>query len=447
MEWEKLMCPERLRVSSTGDPLDRSNYQRDYDRIIFSKPFRRLQKKTQVFPLPEHDFIHTRLTHSLETSCVGRSLGMAAAKAIFRKFPSLKDANISEYDFASVVAAASVAHDIGNPPFGHSGEDAFCDYFTSPNGMQLIENLSKLQQLDFQKFEGNAMGFRLMAYTLPGISSNPGGLNLTYATLGAFSKYPCEVMEPKIEGVSSKKHGFFQGQKEIFVQVADKLGLKKKHNSFGVTTYYRHPLAFLVEAADDISYLLMDFEDGYNLKIISHSEIENAFRALLTKECPNSVLDKTYDKREKVAYLRAIAITNLIEQVIEVFTGNLDKIMEGEYDKPLAKEITKSKELNNLDSLCKQNVYNYRKVLEIESAGFDIIGGLLDEFINSLRRNSKKAQKVKSLLAPHYILEKMDTPDQWYEAVMHIVQFVAGMTDTFAIDTYRTIKGIRLPSY
>lgn len=215
MDWESLLLPERIRPSNTGKPVDRSEFERDYDRIIFSKPFRRLQKKTQVFPLPENDYIHTRLTHSLKTSCVGRSLGMAAGKDIIEKYPELKDKDINPHNFAAVVAAAALAHDIRNPPFGHSGEDAIGDFFRSADGASFLENLPKPQQLDFLNFEGNAMGFRLMVHTLPGVSSIPGGFNLTYATLGAFTKYPREVTSKELPGASGKKHGFFQSQKNF----------------------------------------------------------------------------------------------------------------------------------------------------------------------------------------------------------------------------------------
>ena len=443
----QLLSAKRIRESSTGTGGDRSEYERDYDRIIFSKPFRRLQKKTQVFPLPEHDFIHTRLTHSLETSSVGRSLGMLAGHEIIRRTPVLKEKNITAHDFASIVAAASVAHDLGNPPLGHSGEDAISDYFKSKIGQELIKDLTPLQKLDLEKFEGNAMGFRLLAYTLPGVSSNEGGLNLTYTTLGVYTKYPCEIITNKIPGVSGKKHGFFQSNKDLFVRIADELGLIKKANTNGVVAYYRHPLSFLIEAADDISYLIMDLEDGYNLKIITYEKIEDAFINVLSKGYNNATFDKIIDQREKVAYLRANAISDLIYQVIDVFKSKYNDIMECRYDNALKDDIVKCKELVELKNLCQKEVYNYRKVLEIEAAGFEVIHGLLHEFLGSLKGSSKRSKKIRSLLSEHYITQKIDTPDQWYEAILNIVQFVAGMTDTFAIDTYRSIKGIRLPNY
>ncbi len=446
MDWKKLLSRERIRESSSAALTDRSSFERDYDRIIFSKPFRRLQKKTQVFPLPEHDFIHTRLTHSLETSSVGRSLGMYAGLTILERFPKLKNEFVA-HDFAAIVAAAAVAHDLGNPPFGHSGEDAISDFFKSPEGEKLISDLNPLQKMDLQNFEGNAMGFRLLGYTLPGVSGNEGGLNLTCATLGAFLKYPCEVMTNKLPGASGKKYGFFQSQKELFKKVADTLGMKRKESTQDTSAYYRHPLAFLVEAADDISYLIMDLEDGYNLKLIEEKVIKETFVNLLTKDYNKPVYDKIYDPREQVAFLRANAINSLIYQIKDVFECNLTEIIEGKYDKCLVKDINKYNALQEMENICREKVYRYRKVLEIEAAGFEVIGGLLHEFINSLQGKTKKTEKIKCLLPSHYIGKNIGIPEQKYEAILQIVQFVAGMTDTFAIDTYRTIAGIRLPNY
>lgn len=444
MDWERLLSPERFQQSASAT-YDRSQFERDYDRIIFSKAFRRLQKKTQVFPLPENDFIHTRLTHSLETSCVGRSLGMAAGREILKQY-SFKDNQICEHDFASIVSAAALAHDIGNPPFGHSGEDAISDFFKSSDGNSFLEGLSTAQKLDFQTFEGNAMGFRLMVYTLPGVSSVEGGLYLTYATLGAFSKYPREVISEKQNTASDKKYGFFQSQKDFFIRLANNLGLIKKNNPEGTIAYYRHPLAFLVEAADDISYLIMDLEDGFNLKLVEKKEVIDALTGLIDS-ANLSKLEKIREPREQIGYLRAKAIYSLVMQISAVFIENLTEIMEGKFDISLAQKIKCAKQLENLRKLCRENIYSYRKVLEIESAGFEVIGGLLFEFLSALKNNTEKAKKIKHLLPDHYIIEHIDTPNQWYEAVMHVVQFVAGMTDTFAIDTYRSIKGIRLPNY
>jgi dGTPase len=445
MDWETLLSPERFRKSSTPDSKDRTQFQRDYDRIIFSKPFRRLQKKTQVFPLPEHDFIHTRLTHSLETSCIGRSLGMAAGQAIRQNYSYIDNSTIKDYDFAAVVAAAALAHDLGNPPFGHSGEDAIGDFFKG-EGKKFIQDLPQQQQMDFTKFEGNAMGFRLMAKTLPGVSKVDGGINLTYATLGAFAKYPKEVTKEKLDGASGKKYSFFNSEKTLFVELAKHIGLLERSDAGGCTAFYRHPLAFLVEAADDISYSLMDLEDGCNIKLIDNKKAQTLMRGLI-HEKRDSVIDKIIDPREKVAYLRALAISSLVTQVTDVFIRKLPDIMAGSFDKPLASEIKTAEQLKKVVKVCKEDVYTYRKVLEIESAGFEVISGLLSEFLHAITEDTEKAKKIRQLLPKHYIAKGCSKEMQKYETIMHVVQFVAGMTDTFAIDTYRSIKGIRLPNY
>ncbi len=271
MNWEqllsrKLLCDEKPVKQNLND--GRSPFQRDFDRIVFSSAFRRLQDKTQVFPLPESDFVHTRLTHSFEVSCVGRSLGTLIGSKIIQRHKELKE-QYSHFHLGEIVAAACLAHDIGNPPFGHSGEDAISEYFKNGDGKQFKEKLTELQWNDLTKFEGNAQGFRLLTKL-----QNPkikGGLRLTCATLAAFTKYPKEsftIDNTNADGKSKlyKKFGFFQPEKELFSEVAGEVGLNKKLNKQKYLWWERHPLAFLVEAADDICYRIMDLEDGYHLR-------------------------------------------------------------------------------------------------------------------------------------------------------------------------------------
>ncbi|MDX5348975.1 MAG: dNTP triphosphohydrolase, partial [Hymenobacteraceae bacterium] len=277
MEWQKLISKKRFEAQEgsnyqTNESV-RGEFQVDYDRIVFSTAFRRLQNKTQVMPMPESDFVHTRLTHSLETSVVGRSLGRNAGKAILEKHPELaQEKNLSDADFGDIVAAACLAHDIGNPPFGHSGEDAISAYFCSDAGNQFIKNLNDAQRADLTNFEGNAAGFRILTYTYPSQCDMPGGLRLTYTTLATFTKYPKESL-PQLKGTphtSEKKYGFFQSEKPRFQQIAQELGLLSKNSSQAF--YHRHQLSFLVEAADDICYRIVDFEDGLKLGLIPHKQ-------------------------------------------------------------------------------------------------------------------------------------------------------------------------------
>ena len=279
MNWEKLLSRNRI-----GEPLNedvqslngRSDFQRDFDRIVFCSAFRRLQDKTQVFPLPESDFVHTRLTHSLEVSCVGRSLGNFVGEKILQRRKKLRSL-FTQFHFGEIVAAACLAHDIGNPPFGHSGEDAIAEYFKSGNGIQYKNILNKKQWSDISKFEGNAQGFRLV--TKLQNQYNKGGLRLTYAVLGALTKYPKESFTSSAaERVSNNiysKFGFFQSEKNLFKEVAQAVQLETKVSSTNNLWWNRHPLAFLVEAADDICYRIMDLEDGFRLGLLSFAETEN----------------------------------------------------------------------------------------------------------------------------------------------------------------------------
>lgn len=291
------------------------------------------------------------------------------------------------------------------------------------------------------------MGFRFLTRTLPGVSDVQYGINLTTATLGAFSKYPCEYegRTKTDEHVSGKKYGFFQSEKETFIQVANRLGLEKKE--LEALAYYRHPLAFLVEAADDITYLLMDLEDGYNLNLVNTETVQEAFASVILDKSRLDTLIKIHDKREKVGYLRAIAINSLINQMTDVFMSNSDDIMNCHFDSSLANHIETAKELQDIRDICKKEVYTYRKVYEIEAAGYEVIGGLLYEFLNALNGASGKAKKISDLLPRHYNAQKIDSEAGAYEKVMHVVQYVAGMTDTYAIETYRVMRGISLPRY
>jgi dGTPase len=450
MDWEQLLAVGRLGDNNQRKELhDRTAFERDFDRIIFSPAFRRLQNKTQVFPLPETDFIHTRLTHSLETSSIGRSLGkMAGEKIIAAEIgnPFFEMSGIKASDFASIVAAASLAHDIGNPPFGHSGEDAISDYFCSEKGIQWLVGMSKKECGDFQNFEGNALGFRKLAFTYPLQSEVKGGLQLSLATLGAFTKYPKESY-PKSQDatlVSEKKYGFFQAEREIFKELAGELGLVNSGNEIDYK-WKRHPLALLMEAADDICYRIIDLEDGYNLGIISFEETEEL---LSYKEIENNNrYSLIRDKSEKIGYLRAKTIYRLVVECAEVFEYKYNDIMSGAFDASLIKSTPSSVQCEKIINLSREKIYSSSQVLEIEAAGFEVIGGLIDTFLDAAfnNGNTKKNKKIFSLLPSHLLADK-DTENHTYQQVLNITDFVAGMTDVAAISLFRKIKGISLPN-
>ncbi|WP_162051399.1 dGTP triphosphohydrolase [Pontibacter pamirensis] len=447
--WDKLISKKRFETTDpkySTDESVRGEFQRDYDRIVFSSAFRRLQNKTQVMPMPESDFVHTRLTHSLEASVVGRSLGRIVGKSILERYPDLaQEKHIQEADFGDVVAAACLAHDIGNPPFGHSGEDAISAFFESETAQPYLATLTEAEKADLQRFEGNAAGFRVLTYTYPAHCSLPGGLSLTYTTLATFTKYPKESLPlvKNTRNTSEKKYGFFQTEKTWFNTIAQELGLLKKGVD-GEVFYHRHPLAFLVEAADDICYRIIDFEDGLKLGLVPQEQGLDLLRQILDDN-PNRKSSLTfYDWREEIGYLRARIIGKLIEETTTIFLQHEQEILQGAYDTPLINELSCKPVLDKIKDLSIRLIYQNRPVLEIEAAGFEVLGGLLDACVKAVfRPESKHHRKLAALIPSHY-LELPDTATD-YQRIIHITDFVASLTDQAALGLYRKIKGIELP--
>ncbi|MFD2514130.1 dGTP triphosphohydrolase [Pontibacter locisalis] len=447
--WNKLISKKRFESTDakyTSDESVRGEFQRDYDRIVFSSAFRRLQNKTQVMPMPESDFVHTRLTHSLEASVVGRSLGRIVGKSILERHPQLaQEKNIQEADFGDIVAAACLAHDIGNPPFGHSGEDAISSYFQSDEAQPYLATLSEAEKADLHRYEGNAAGFRVLTYTYPTHCNLPGGLSLTYTTLATFTKYPKESLPIILntKSTSEKKYGFFQTEKAWFQNIAQELGLLKKGQA-GEVFYHRHPLAFLVEAADDICYRIIDFEDGLKLGLVPQEEGLNLLRQILNDDPERKSSLTFYDWREEIGYLRARIIGKLIDETTSVFLQHEQEILAGTYDKPLINELDCKPVLDKIRDLSVRLIYQNRPVLEIEAAGFEVLGGLLDAGIKAVfKPDSKHHRKLAALIPPQY-LELPDTATD-YDRIIHITDFVTSLTDQAALGLYRKIKGIELP--
>lgn len=454
MDWTTLISPTRVGNDVNTRIVGRSPYQQDFDRIIFCSAFRRLQDKTQVFPLPESDYVRTRLTHSLEASCVGRSLGTAVG-TLLKKSKRLPP-SIAPGDLGTIVSAACLAHDIGNPPFGHAGEHAIQHWFSHGIGKNILKSLRKgKERWDFEYFEGNAQGFRILTRLQK--PSNLGGLQLTATTLAAFSKYPrssfdlCE--KPSIpNNKSNDKFGYFQSEKDNFKEVATKVRLKC--SSIDELAWCRHPLAFLVEAADDICYLLLDFEDGFRLSIVKFEDIKGHYLSLLLEEGEkkeaDSVLSTIKDQKEQVGLLRSLAINSLIRQVSDAFVSKEQGMLRGKHNEELTKSIPSHKEIAALKK-ASQSVYRLKYNLEIESAGFEVLGGLLDAFVPAVinlkgHSPSHKNKSYSKLLAATFwnSLER-DINLSAYDKLMRITDYVSGMTDSFAVGLYRKIKGIALP--
>jgi dGTPase len=439
MNWQHLLSSHRIgqKPQPSAEP-SRSAFEQDYDRIIFSHPFRKLQDKTQVHPLPEHDFVHTRLTHSLEVSSVGRSLGKRVGEIILQRHPELSK-EFSLFDFGAIVAAASLAHDLGNPPFGHAGEDALSDFFLHhPTGKSLQEKVSQAEWNDLIKFEGNAQGFRIL-------NKNQYGLKLTFATLGAFTKYPCPSHFPGRDKSkrSQKKFGFFQTEKKIFNEVAQQLGLVNMSDD----VFERHPLAYLVEAADDICYSIIDLEDGCSLGLISYEEAKVLFEGVLTKNKTKlGKLDHLNSKQEKIGYLRALAIGDLMDECSALFLDSEEAILSGRFNMALADHCPSREALKHIIKISVEKIYRARQVVEIEATGHEVLPGLMDEFLKTGKHliqqgTSRKYSNLSLLLPEDVSISIKHESDNYYGMARHIIDFVSGLTDKHAISLFRKIKG------
>ncbi|GAB1451152.1 deoxyguanosinetriphosphate triphosphohydrolase [Draconibacterium sp.] len=441
MNWNKLLSTKRLGMedwTSSGKIEDRTQFQRDYDRIIFSSPFRRMQNKTQVFPLPEHIFVHNRLTHSLEVASVGRSLGNLLAEKLMKELPE----NPLVTEIGTIVSTACLVHDLGNPPFGHSGEAAISNFFVNGAGNQFKSKLTAGEWKDFTHFDGNANALRILTHQFNG--KRPGGFALTYSTLASIVKYPYESMLAK-----KPKFGFFQSEKEDYKKIANQLGIQSKPEN--PESYFRHPLVYLVEAADDICYQIMDLEDAFKLGILSYEHVKSLYlgfydSGLEKKQIENieATLKRVTDKNEQISYLRAGLIGKLIYESTRIFTENQADILQGGFAGSLigALQNRQAEAMNAVKEISYSKVYAHRSVVEIEIAGYKIIGTLLEEFVGAIMSpKDMYSRKILSLLPDQYKTES----ESEYLKIQSIVDFVSGMTDVFALDLYRKIKGISLP--
>lgn len=424
----------------------RTDFQRDFDRIIFSSAFRRLQNKTQVFPLPGSVFVHNRLTHSLEVSSVGRSLGSIIGEFIFDTYKNelTEDSkNFYLHNLGNVIAAACLCHDVGNPAFGHSGEDAIASYFER-NEKDLKQKFNEKEWADLVNFEGNANAIRVLAQRQQG--KDEGGIQLTFSTLASIAKYPCEAVAKKKGIIHRKKFGFFQNEKDIFLEIAKATHLIVENEEPYI--FKRHPFVWLVEAADDICYNIIDMEDAHRLGIVSTSDCENLFFELIRSE--SSDMDKVKNKlasisneNEKISYLRAKAINALINKSLEIYKNNFETILQGNLDNGLL-DIYKSENraLQDIEAFSIEKIYNHKAVVEIENAGYNVMYELLDHFIPSILKpeDERKSYDKKALkLLPKQFVYEEGTD---YQKVLGVIDFVSGMTDNFATDLYRKIKGI-----
>jgi len=442
MNWKQLISNKRFGMEELHETRkdDRSEFQRDYDRLIFSAPFRRLQNKTQVFPLPGSVFVHNRLTHSLEVSCVGRSLGNDVASQLLKRHPDLADSHISE--IGSIVSAACLAHDLGNPPFGHSGEKAISTYFSEGQGMALKKELSPMEWDDLTHFEGNANAFRILTHQFEG--RRKGGFVMTYSTLASIVKYP---FSSQLAGKKSK-FGFFLSEEADYQKIAEELGIIQLSKPNEPLRYTRHPLVYLVEAADDICYQMMDIEDAHKLKLLTHDETKGLYMLFFDEKRRKRIEEVcriVTDVNEQIAYLRSSVIGALIKECTRVFTENEEKILVGEFEGALIKHICSplKEAYENCSAIALQRIYRSSDVLDIELAGFRVISTLIDLMINAVRSPGKAySQLLINRVSGQY---NVNAPTL-YGKIQAVLDYISGMTDVYALDLYRKIKGNSLPA-
>lgn len=448
MDWNRVLSRARLGVSdSRGGSEVRTDFQRDFDRIVFSSAFRRLQDKTQVFPLSNNDNVRTRLTHSLEVACVGRTLGTKVGHSIIQRH-DLK--GVYPPDVGAIVAAACLAHDIGNPPFGHAGEDAIRSWFeTSMTGRAILDALPEARREDFLRFEGNAQGFRLTARLQS--PDNRGGMQLTCATLGTAAKYPRAswLAGPSPAGIAFRKFGFFQDDGDLFAELADQLGLP----AAGQGAWLRHPLAYLVEAADDICYRIIDIEDAFRLNQLDYELVRSLLLPLAGDGEVRRKLDRIVRPRDRVEYLRAKAIGQVIDEVHQCFMAHEEALLSGEFRTELLDIIPAAAAMQALKTCAEERVYISHPVVEVAAAGFEVLGGLLQTFVTTVNDIAERGDwaSPKSRMLIHLIPEQFLGPGRipdpdLYRRVLGITDFVSGMTDSYAVTLFKKITGISLPA-
>ncbi len=442
MDWKYLINDLRLGLEdyTDGKPGMRSDFQRDYDRLVFSSPFRRLQNKTQVFPLPGSIFVHNRLTHSLEVSCCGRSIANEVAHVLSQRYTD-QETRRKLSDIGDIVAAACLAHDLGNPPFGHSGEKAIATFFSEGEGRHLKDRLTPDQWTDLTRFEGNANAFRVLTHQFRG--RRRGGFAMTYSTLASIVKYPYESAL-----ATKNKFGFFTTEVGDFTKIADKLGMLPIPNSENKVCYARHPLVYIVEAADDICYEIMDIEDAHKLKIIPTDVAIELFLNYFTsarKYRIISVMDNVGDPNEKIAYLRSCVIGTLVNKAAETFIDNEEKIMRGEFSNSLLDHIPDPERsaYAECNSLSWKKIYCAPDVVDIELAGNRIITFLLEKFIHAV--SNPELNYSRLLLSKFPEQYEVDYPGI-FGKIQAVLDHVSGMTDVYALDLYRKLNGLSLPA-
>lgn len=443
MNWQQLITNKRLgqeeRHSERHD--DRTEFKRDYDRLIFSAPFRRLQNKTQVFPLPGSIFVHNRLTHSLEVASVGMSLGADVAARLMERRPELRQTMIGE--IGQIVATACLAHDLGNPPFGHSGEKAIQTFFTEGPGLALRDRLSDGMWNDITRFEGNANAFRILTHRFCG--RRQGGFVMTYSTLASIVKYPHESAAAGSHG----KFGFFGSERDTYVRIAEEMGIRRLSAQGEPLRYARHPLVYLVEAADDICYEIMDIEDAHKLKILSYGETADLLLGFFDGATRERILrriddEQLTDDNEKVVYMRSCVIGCLEHECVEAFIKHEPEILDGSFAGCLLDHISDvpREAYRRCTSVSKSRIYCSKPVLDVELSGYKIMATLMEQMTEAAVHPGRfYSKQLIGRVSSQYDIGSEDLETR----IMAVIDYISGMTDVYALDVYQKINGISLP--
>ena len=443
MEWKQLISNKRFgqehKHAERHD--DRSEFKRDYDRLIFSSAFRRLQNKTQVFPLPGSIFVHNRLTHSLEVASVGMSIGNDISRRVIQKRPELKDTLVEE--IGTIVSAACLAHDLGNPPFGHSGEKAIQTFFSEGPGQKIKSMVSSEFWDDITHFEGNANAFRILTHRFKG--RRQGGFVMTYSMLASIVKYPFASCLAGNHG----KFGFFASETESYRKIADELGIFCKSAPGEPLKYARHPLVYMVEAADDICYEIMDIEDSHKLKILSFAETEHLLLSFFDEEIQQKIRQRIIDEEltdenEKVVYMRASVIGKLENECVAAFLAHEEEILAGTFEGSLIDHISErqKKAYKECEKISYSKIYQSKPVLDIELSGYKIMATLMEVFIEAAVNPSRfYSKQLLRRVSSQYDIEN----ENLEERIMAVIDYIGGMTDIYALDIYQKINGISLP--
>ncbi len=443
MDWLQLISNKRLgqehRHTERHD--DRTEFKRDFDRLIFSAPFRRLQNKTQVFPLPGSVFVHNRLTHSLEVSSVGMSLGNDVAQQLVRRHPELRDTLFEQ--IGQIVSTACLAHDLGNPPFGHSGEKAIQTFFTEGGGSILRQQVSPAFWDDITHFEGNANAFRLLTHQFKG--RRPGGFVMTYSTIASIVKYPYASSAAGKKG----KFGFFQSEQPLYQRLADEMGLKCLSAPGEPLRYARHPLVYLVEAADDICYEIMDLEDAHKLKIVTFDEASRLMLSFFDEDTQQHILQRILDEQvtdnnEKIVYMRSCVIGKLENECVRAFLQHEDEILAGTFQKSLIDHISplQREAYQRCAQFSVERIYKSRPVLDVELSGYKIMATLMQQMVEAVMHPERYySQQLIGRVSSQYDIDAPDLETR----LMAVIDYISGMTDVYALDVYQKINGISLP--